>query len=193
MILLVFDSAQQREVFNQILNFTPSEYHADYHIVAHHEGNVSFISTVQDAVKGGGEEKSNVQSIMCIFDIKRVIFIGEKSNNLTINVYAPRTSESLRDVLNITLTSEQRAKLDTRVFKKEKYHWQMPTIVEETCWRKKEEKGCVICMSAESTICFIPCSHQCMCCICAQKFLKQFQKCPLCQQWIETICRPIKN
>ena len=56
---------------------------------------------------------------------------------------------------------------------------------------KKKKRKCIVCLSSESKICFVPCGHVVACNECAEILKSREDPCVICRSPITTFVTPI--
>lgn len=147
-------------------------------------------------------------------EIENVIFInkGLKFPMGPPWMYFPKSVEEFIDSTGLDdLSTSVRQKLQERVFQEHKRARVRPpapmriamsqnfaAIPKANTWKQRlkpaeEGTGCVACTEKKATVLLVPCEHQCLCDDCAEKWVLQKGKCPLCAEPVNDVWRPRVN
>jgi len=118
---------------------------------------------------------------MCLHDSTASSpFYRVKKNN--IRILSDEESEKFRDIKNeISVTTRQK-KTDTLPVGSSKKKEE--DDIDLSTFKVYEVIECVVCLSVESNVIFIPCAHRCVCNDCYNGIKNVKNACPLCRQRI---------
>jgi len=143
----------------------------------HADGNVT--------VFGAKYQCYEISKMGKISSSDRVIVVNHNVDNVPSNVYVAKSVDELEQLMELEFTPQAKQKIQQRIFVEEVVEKMVRPSLKV---KRHRTVDCVSCLSTGPSVLF-QCGHECMCEVCADRWMTEKAECPMCKDSVVTIIK----